>query len=194
MPEKSTVGRWIEGIKEGDPTAAQALWERYFEGLVRFARRRLEGASLRVADEEDVALSAFKSFCKAAERGRFPDLTDREDLWRLLLRITARKATDLIRYGERQKRQVRGESAMHDVGGIAQVVGDSPTPEFAAMAADEFRRLLDLLEDPDLQTVALAKMEGYTNPEIAGRFDCSLSTVERRLRLIRKVWEEEVPP
>jgi DNA-directed RNA polymerase specialized sigma24 family protein len=43
----------------------------------------------------------------------------------------------------------------------------------------------------DLRPVALAKMEDYTNQEIAAKLDCSLSTVERRLRFIRKIWQTQ---
>jgi DNA-directed RNA polymerase specialized sigma24 family protein len=70
-------------------------------------------------------------------------------------------------------------------------VGDSPTPEFAATMADECARLLGQLDD-DLQQIALAKMEDFTNQEIAGKLDCSVSTVERSLRLIRKIWQREM--
>jgi DNA-directed RNA polymerase specialized sigma24 family protein len=67
------------------------------------------------------------------------------------------------------------------------VVGDTPTPEFAAIVAEKCRRLLNQLDD-DLRPVALAKMEEYTNEEIASKLDCSVSTVERSLRLIRTIW------
>jgi DNA-binding CsgD family transcriptional regulator len=32
-------------------------------------------------------------------------------------------------------------------------------------------------------------MEGYTNEEIAARLDCGVRTVERKLKLIRVLWE-----
>jgi hypothetical protein len=62
----------------------------------------LRATSRRVADEEDVALSAFDSFCAGAERGRFPDLKDRDNLWALLVTITARKAADLAQHNQAQ--------------------------------------------------------------------------------------------
>jgi DNA-directed RNA polymerase specialized sigma24 family protein len=61
------------------------------------------------------------------------------------------------------------------------------------MMVEERQRLLELLDDPDLEALAVAKMEGYTNEEIAERFGCSVRTVERRLRLIRKKWQQEEP-
>ena len=86
MSIDEAVTQWIEQLKEGDSAAAEKLWQRYFQQVVEQARRKLQGASAAMADEEDVAVSAFKSFCNAAREGRFPDLRDRDDLWRLLLR------------------------------------------------------------------------------------------------------------
>ncbi|HEY2154573.1 MAG TPA: ECF-type sigma factor, partial [Isosphaeraceae bacterium] len=44
--------------------------------------------------------------------------------------------------------------------------------------------------DDDQQAVAIAKLEGLTNEQIAARLNRALRTVERRLKLIRKIWEE----
>ncbi len=198
-PEPS-ISQWILGAKQGDSQAVGRLWQCYFERLVRLARQRLADSPRRVADEEDVALSAFASFCSAAEAGRFPDLADRHDLWRLLIQLTAQKAVDQARRQRRAKRgggHVRGESALRQTDasgsdeGLAQVVGDAPTPEFAAMLAEECTRLLNCLND-NLRSIALAKMEDCTNREIAVRLGCSLSTVERGMRLIRKIWKQEL--
>src|SRR5262249_49457856 len=156
--------------------------------------------SRRAADEEDVALSAFDSFCRGAEQGRFPQLLDRDELWHLLFVITVRKASDLVELECRQKRgggEVRGDSAFADCpdstgveAGIGQVVGSEPTPEFAAQVADECRHLLALLDDDELRSIALWKMEGYTNDEIAEKLGYVTTTIERRLRLIRSIWEK----
>ena len=48
-----------------------------------------------------------------------------------------------------------------------------------------------LLGDDTLRKVAVWKMEGYTNEEIAGHLGCVPRTVERRLREIRQIWCEE---
>jgi DNA-directed RNA polymerase specialized sigma24 family protein len=118
--------------------------------------------------------------------------------------ITARKAIDLVNHERRKKRghgAVRGESAL--VGppgsnsadeGLAQVLGREPTPAFAAQVVEECQRLLGLLGDEELRQVALAKMEGYSNEEIAVRLGCVPRTVERKLRLIRTLWNQEVEP
>ena len=198
MSPDGSVTLWIGRLKAGDHAAAHPLWERYFRRLVGLARKRLRDAPRLPADEEDVALSAFDSFCRGAENGRFPLLADRDGLWHLLVVLTARKAFDLVQHERRQKRgggRVSGESALHAPGpegddetGLAGVIGDEPTPEFAAQVAEEYRRLLDALGDEELRLVARWRMEGYTNAEIAARLGCAEPTVERRLRVIRSIW------
>ena len=110
MPSDGSVSHWIGGLQDGDPKAVEQLWQRYFHRLVGLARAKLRQSQCRMADEEDVALSAFDSFCRNAERGRFPDLSDRDSLWRLLVVMTARKAAHLRRDEGRQKRGGGSES------------------------------------------------------------------------------------
>src|SRR5437016_2985516 len=105
MSSEGSITRCIDLLKRGDRTAAQPLWDRYFQRLVELARARLRVAPRRLADEEDVALSAFESFYRRAEAGQFPRLDDRDDLWQVLFVITVRKAIDLI---HREGRRTRG--------------------------------------------------------------------------------------
>ena len=95
MSSSGSVSHWINLLKSGDAAAIQRLWEAYFPRLVGMARKKLREAPRRAADEEDVALSAFDSFCDGVARGRFPQLTDRDDLWHILVTITARKALQM---------------------------------------------------------------------------------------------------
>jgi len=199
--EGGSVTCWLGHLREGDLSAAQPLWERYFSRLVVVARGKLKKLRRTRADEdeEDAALSAFNSFCDGAARGRFPQLADRDDLWRLLVVITARKA---MAQAHREGRQKRGGGRIVDeavlfghgpgdensLAGLERIAGDGPTPEFAAMMAEECQRLLDALDDDSLRQVALSRMEGYTNDEIAAQLGCARRTIARRLELIRKTW------
>lgn len=196
--DRGSVTRWLGDLKEGDAKAAQPLWDRYFERLVRLARRRLHGAQgPGTGDEEDAALSAFHSVCAGAARGHFPQLTDRDDLWRLLVVVTARKAAEQSRRARRLKRGggvvldeagLRGGDDPDRAEGLEMIVGPEPTPEFAAMVVEESGRLLDALGDDGLRQVALWRLEGYTGGEIAARLGCTRRTVVRRLGLIREIW------
>lgn len=195
MATDDSVSAWIDQLKAGEAEAAQPLWERYFARLVGLARKKLQGTARTAADEEDAALSAFHSFCRAVDAGRFPLLRDREDLWRLLVLLTERKASNQARDERRLKRG--GGKVLDEAGWVGdgvgngpdQVPGREPTPDFAAQVAEECQRLLKLLDDDLLRALAVGKMEGCTNPELAARHGLALRTVERKLGLIRKIWE-----
>jgi DNA-directed RNA polymerase specialized sigma24 family protein len=198
MSSPGSISHWISALKDGNSAAAQALWERYYSRLIALARKKLQPTRSRVADEEDVVQNAFHSFFRAVAQGRFPQLNERDGLWRLLVAITANKALKQLEHEHRQKR--RGTPAPVPIGtrtqdpddaALLEVVGEEPTPDFAALVADEYRRLLDLLGDDTLRQVAVWKMEGYDNDEIAGQLACSRRTVARKLEAIRILWNKE---
>jgi DNA-directed RNA polymerase specialized sigma24 family protein len=191
-----SVTIWLDQLKLGDERAARELWEAYYTRLVRLARRKLADSPRRAADEEDVALAAFDSFCRGIDQGRFPRLENRNDLWQVLVVVTARKAADQRNSERRQKRgggRVRGESAFANssksMRGISDIVGREPTPEFAIRVAEEFDALLHRLADKKLRELALLKFKGYSNEEAAKCLDCGLRTVERKLSRIRAIWD-----
>jgi RNA polymerase sigma factor (sigma-70 family) len=199
---KGSVTRWIGDLKSGGDSAAQHLWERYFQRLVGLARKRLQNdrRPRTAEDEEEAAFSAFDSFCRGVDRGRFPRLTDRNDLWRLLVVLTVRKAIDQIerqsaarRGGDRRVGKLDPLGGGEDSGGdpLDQLLSDEPTPEFAAMVADEHRQLRDALGDAALCRVLDLRLEGYTREEIAEEMGCAVATMKRRLETIRQIGPED---
>ncbi len=201
MAEDASVSHWLDGLRAGDDADIGRLWDRYFLRLVGLARTKLPSRTRREFDEEDVALSAFHSFCERAGRGEFPQMIDRNDLWRLLSTITARKVTSSIRHRTRLKRgggKVLGESALiegDDPGepGVSQFLSREPNPEDAAAFTEDYERLFQRLSNPVLKEVALRRLEGSSSEEIAAAMGVSARTVDRKLQLIRALWEEESP-
>jgi DNA-directed RNA polymerase specialized sigma24 family protein len=197
MVSDNSVTIWLDGAKAGNEQAIGKLWDRYFQRLVRLAARKLPGHQRRDMDEEDVALSAFHSFCERVGRGQFPVLAGRDELWRLLVVITTRKALALARNRACQKRgggKVVGESALlerPDAGeeGLAQFLGREPGPDLAAQLAEDYKRLMEALVNDTLRTVALMRLEGHSAGEIGRRLAISPRSVERKLRVIRQLWE-----
>src|SRR5262249_13967820 len=84
MPPEGSVTHGLTLLQAGAPAAAQPLWEAYCRRLAAVARARLRHAPRQAENEEDAALSACASFCRRAERGDFPQLLDRHDLWQVL--------------------------------------------------------------------------------------------------------------
>ena len=197
MP-KEEVTQWIKHLADGNQLAAENIWNEYFGKLVRLARRKLDGMPLRDIDEEDVALSAMNSFYLGVTKGEFGALSNRTDLWKLLVTITARKATARLRRHFAQKRGgggVRGESIFLQNEnlrneGIGNILGHEPTPEFAMDVAENCQRLLDQLGDDTLKQIALLTLEGHRTEEIATKLNCVRRTIERKLERIREIWAD----
>lgn len=194
MSSELELTKWLHRLENQPEEAMQRLWQAYYEKLVLFARRRLGSLPRRSADEEDIATSAINSFYQAAQNNRFPKLNDREDLWKILLTITARKASRAVRNQTTQKRgggAIRGESvfANADSGGGIDLAA-APTQAFGEIFADELLARLDELDDDRLKEIAVKKLEGFTNEEIAQDFGCAVRTVERKLVRIRAAWDE----
>src|SRR5262245_46003333 len=176
-----SVSRLLGGLRDGDEEAVRQLWRRYFQPLVRLARGRLAGRVCGASDAEDVALEAFAALCERVARPaaaeRFPELHNRTHLWKLLACFTARQAFDLARKEGRRRRVVEDESVLGEAG-FDRLASAEPPPEFNAAVAD----LLECLPTTELRAVALARMEGCTNAEVARRLGRSVATVERKLQ------------
>lgn len=201
MSPESSVTTWIASLKQEDALAAQRLWDRYSARLADLARSKIKRSPLRIADEDDVALSVFRILCRGAANGRLQEVKNRDDLWWVILDLTRKKVIDLKRYDAADRRgggRVIGEAALAS-GGVESrrftldhLMGDDPTPEFMVMLDEQFRRLLGLLRDDCLRKVAILRIEGYSVAEIATQLDMGLRSVERKLQLIRATWASEL--
>ena len=74
--------------------------------------------------------------------------------------------------------------------GLAEMLGEGPTPQLAAELAEQCDVRLGQLGNDELRSIALLKMEGYTVDEIALQLGCARRSVERRLQTIREIWGE----
>lgn len=192
------VSVWLEELKNQDDSAAQKLWNHYVHSLREAARKRLRSDTRRLYDEDDATLSAFQSVCAGIGAGRFPDLQDRDSLWRLLVVITNRKVARRQRYHLQQRRDVRREAAAAHClqsgrqdasSGIGELPSRELSPEAAAEFVDTCEHAFRDLADPALQQVAGLRLEGFTDFEIADQLKCSRRTIQRRLEVIRRRWE-----
>ena len=195
---EGSVTFWIQQLKQDDPDALAQLWKRYYPMLLEQAQKRLGQSPKRVSGEEEVASDVLLKLFQGARAGRFAELQDRTDLWRLLVAITRQVAIDQLRQGQRQKRgggDVRGESvflkassdsALHL--GLDGIGGDEPGPDFAVACDEQFQILIGDLEDDSQRAIAQLRLEGYANEEIAERLNLSLRSIERKLKSIRERW------
>jgi DNA-directed RNA polymerase specialized sigma24 family protein len=211
-----TITRCIPGLKNGDHHAFEVVWLYYYRRVVRRAQLRLAGwgTPRRGADEEDVAQIAFNSFYEGVKRGRFPQLDDQKDLWRILRWITDCKAADLARreQQELEKRDtLRGRFSDKDewegswepdpgaflnrVEQVNRLIDLLVEPErrlvLAKLAAEigveEVDRLMGPLDDDFRLTLLKLKDERCTSKKLAEVLGCSIATVNRDLHGIRMI-------
>ncbi|MCA9137446.1 MAG: hypothetical protein KDB00_11825 [Planctomycetales bacterium] len=196
MSDESNVSHWIDQVKDGNSVAAEEIWQHYYDRLIRSVRKLLRDQNRGVSDEEDIVVSVFESFYRAAQAGRFPEMAGRDDLWRLLLKMSARKLVDKRRRELRQRRGSGNRVVSLQSGGkdqsVIEVIGDQPTPEMVMTMAESIERLLSHLGDGVLRQIAVGKMEGFSNSELASRLGCSERTIERRMHLIRETCRQQL--
>jgi RNA polymerase sigma factor (sigma-70 family) len=199
MVGDGSVTRLIRLLRSDDAVerdlAARLIWRRYFHDLLELARSNLNRRIRRREDEEDVLQSMYKSFCLRQQRGEF-DLAGRDALWKLLVTITLRKARNAAKKQMRHRRDIAREQTIEDRddGGespqwaLEQMDAAGPSPAEAALLNEALERRLEVLANPELRQIALWRLEGYTNREIADRLDCTERSVERRMERIRSKW------
>jgi RNA polymerase sigma factor (sigma-70 family) len=198
MVTDGSVTRLIQLLCSDDTVerdlAARLIWRRYFRDLLELARKNLNRRIRRREDEEDVLQSMYKSFCLRQQRGEF-DLAGRDALWKLLVTITLRKARNAAKKQTRDKRDVAREQTIAERDewesahwALEQMDAAGPSPAEAAVLNEALERRLEALADPELRQIALWRLEGYTNREIADLLDCTERSVERRLERIRSKW------
>ena len=106
------------------------------------------------------------------------------------------KSINQIRHQTALKRggkNVRGDSLIgaiqgEDAVGFDFFVSEEPTPEFLVEMQEQQQGLLDTLADPNHRSIAMLRLQGYSNSEIAESLAISVRSVERKISLIKKVW------
>lgn len=188
-PEGS-ITHFFGALQAGDGAAAQKLWERFFPRLHGLARKALSGRPQRAADAEDAVQSAFATFFRRARQGAFGHGLDRDDLWSLLGVIAVRKARKQAR---REAAAKRGGGRVLDEGALAGTDDQAGLDALAGSPAGDFdlhcEELLGQLEGEE-RTIALLRLLGNKNREIAEQLGCTERKVERKLNLIRRTWEQ----
>lgn len=189
---------WIKRLQHGESAAAQMLWEHFFTRLLVVAKQKMGENSRRVYDEEDAAQSAFHSLCKGIKAGRFPDLDDRNGLWRLLVTITYRKIRRRQVYDRSQKRnidrqvlppQIPDGSTSFSPDHVANLEAIEPAPDFVVQAKENLEQLISQLDNDVLCQICCLKLEGFRDGEIAEKLNCSRRTVQRKIEVIKKIWQ-----
>ena len=200
--DESPVTGWLRQLEAGNSQAAQPLYEHFCSRLQELARHRIPDSVRGAYDHDDVSNSAFHSLFLGIREQRY-QLRDRTDFWRLLMTIAERKIAHRIRDESRDKRDVHrvvqnslflrrpSDSPQNEGGSLDSLAGHEPTPEFAAEVADTCDAMLAALPDDDYRKIALLRLENHSSDEIAAKLGCTRRTVQRKLLIIRRTWQQE---
>jgi DNA-directed RNA polymerase specialized sigma24 family protein len=192
-----SVTRLILDLRNGSDLAAEKLWYCFQHRLKALAGRKL-GRRGGIYESDDIAVDAFYSFLQRYRDGKFPSVENRDDVWRMMVVIVIRKAINAIKYASRKCRFAHpsdNTGGALDSGTSANnslLYSEALAQSGSAVADVAFEELLSTLKDQQLRNIAALKIYGFSNSEIAQEIGCSLATVERRLRVIRTLWESEL--
>ena len=174
--------------------AARVIWERFASRLQALVRRHLDNRVRRREDEQDILQSMYASFCIGQLEGKAAPAS-REELWKLLVRITMCKVVNTAHRHHAARRDVRrerSEAADRNPAGtlfphwmLEHVDRAKPSHEEMVTVYEEVERLLQGLSE-DLRRIVLWKLDGYTNGEIAKMIGRTVRSVELKMQLIRK--------
>jgi DNA-directed RNA polymerase specialized sigma24 family protein len=174
--------------------AAKIIWDRFSARLQTLVRRHLDNRIRLREDEQDVLQSMYASFCAGQLQGKRPPAS-REELWKLLVRITMCKVVNTAHRhlaGRRDVRRERKDPRDHDRDDslfprwmLDHVDRAQPSHEEQVIVLDELHRVLQGLPD-ELRQIVLWKLDGFTNSEIATMIGRTVRCVELKMQLIRK--------
>ena len=175
--------------------AARVIWERFASKLQALVRRHLDNRIRRREDEQDILQSMYVSFCTGQFQGKTAPAS-REELWKLLVRITMCKVVNTANRHLAARRDVRRErNAATDQNGATPVLFPrwmldhvdraQPSPEERVVVVEELDRLLQGLTE-EYRRIVVWKLEGFTNAEIACMIGRTVRCVELKMQLIRK--------
>jgi len=196
MLEPGSVTRLLIELHSDDTAvrdqAMSDLVTRYAaELLALIAARMTQRLQQRVAPE-DILQDVLISFCNRLKR-EGSEFVNRDQFLGLVMRMALNQVCSAARREERQRRDIRREQPMSGPADHPPIDAPDPTvtpPDVVAEVTEEVERLLSLLP-PECRQVAQLRFEGDTVEEIAVKIDRTTRTVERRLELIRTLWEAE---
>jgi RNA polymerase sigma factor (sigma-70 family) len=190
-----SITRAVEGLRCNDDSSTQLLWERFFAKLCDFAETKIYKRNRRHLEADEIATNAFMALVEGVRARRFEKVRNRDELWKMLVLIAARQTINAQKRIDRAKRgagKVQGSLAFGEQGieSVVDFVKRDLAPDVAVQLQDLSDQLLLRLSNDELRAIALLRMAGFSNAEIAQKLQLSERTIERKLAAIRSCWAE----
>ncbi len=194
---KNISNQLFVAFRQGDSEAANRLWSAYYPALENLCRQNIFSKMRRFENEEDIAVSAFGSVLAHMQEGDFPWIQEGRHFWGILRKVALRKVADRIQREKALKRgggKVRGESAFGPNAGqgLAEAaIQHEATPQEHLELQQTIENVVEECDDPILEEIIVLSMHGCNQQEIALALNCSKRTVQRKVRLLRIVFQEK---
>jgi len=195
MTDFPSIPDWLTQLQAGDANAIQEVWAAFAEKLLSVATSSLQSSTRgHATDGEDVLVSVFESVWEASRKGRLKDIKNIDELLWLLLAMTRRKCIDhtrrnnaIRRGGGRQIYSLNDAEAF-----FAEIVITPPDPRYALDFNEHYLWILDQLPGEILKEITVRRIEGNSTDEIAADLRIAPSTVQRKLKIIRRIFKEKL--
>lgn len=180
---------WLDNLRSGDSGAARQIFEHFSKRLCRLAERHMSSRLRQRVDGDDVIQSVFRTFFVRESQGQFQvDHTD--ELWRLLVTITLRKARGVWRKNNAGQRSLGREVELDESAGLSiAAISREPTVVEALVLADEIEALLRGLSDDHAKALEL-RMGGHSPTEAAELMGLSRQSFYRLLDPLKERLEK----
>lgn len=192
-----SITEMLSGFDGQETQAIQKIWDEFFARLCRFAESRIYNRHKRLSSGEDIASITMQALFQGFQDRRFQDVRNRDDLWQLLTLIASRKTINVAKNLDRERRgggRVRGDSALGDENAqqAYAFIQHELTPSEWLEYEELSQELFQTLPNDSLREVAELRLAGLAKQEIAANLKCHVRTIERKLKLIRSIWETRV--
>ena len=178
----ASITKWINEHREGNPSAAEQIWNHYFEALARIGDRHL--FDIPVSNGEDAALEAMNEVLTVRADGKsiLDQVKDRGDLTPILVKKTQSRAIDLLRHYYAKKRHPGELVSLDQIGQIAlDRAREEASPELAAMVREEVDDWVQKLTSARRDVVEYL-LDGFNLTQIADRMGTTEREIDQQLR------------
>jgi hypothetical protein len=184
--------------------AARAAYQDFLDRLIGLARARLACYGRSTPGERSETYDGSRRLLEGIRMDRLVSVDDEQDLWLILMVQADRAMVERARQRDASHDETGGGAGQYHLHWQAdatgsKIVGPEPTLTFAAQILEEIESSLNRLDEASqptgqvdaghLKTIAVMRLQRYTNREIAHALGCVERTVDRRIAIVKRIWE-----
>ncbi len=175
-------------VRSGSTDAFVILFNFYIQRLRGYVVGRLSDRDRGEGIEDDLSVETMYCLWFDLSGGRFSKVNNRDELWYAIMRIAKSRMIDRHRYLSRIRR-----AAIKTISLSSLVIGSKTQSEIDQFIIyDAWKLFTESLEDQQLKELVRMKMDGLSSDVVAEQLGLVPRTVQRKLKIIRELWEDFV--